>query len=157
MELPVAREVIAKYAFMGPGVELERTLPLADDEQRIIEGRVVTRYARHGLIAKRRGFLRLSSERLCIVRQYGFRRDRIVEIPRGAITRLEDDERPLRIHFRGEKQEEEIDLLVAAQLARVDSPSPVGKAGMDLLTLRGGGIPESVHGIGTALAAWLAP
>jgi hypothetical protein len=77
MELPAAREVIAKYAFMGPGVELERTLPLG-----------------HGLIAKRRGFLRLSSERLCIVRQYGFRRDRIVEIPRGAITRLEGDGTP---------------------------------------------------------------
>jgi hypothetical protein len=156
MELPVAREVIAKYAFMGPGVELERTLPLDDDERRIIEGRVVTRYPRHGLIAKRRGFLRLSSERLCIVRQYGFRRDRIVEIPRGAITRLEADERPLRIHFRGEK-EETIDLLVAAQVARVDGPSTVRKTGIDLLTLRGGGIPESVHGIGTALAAWLAP
>jgi hypothetical protein len=141
---------------MGPGVELERTLPLGKDERPIIEGRVQSRYAGHGLIANRRGFLRLSDERLCIVRQYEFRRDRVVEIPRGAVTRLEVDEPPLRIHFRGPRGEEEIDLLMAAEVGSGDSRGTVKQTAVDVLALGGGGVPRSLKGIGLALAAWIA-
>jgi hypothetical protein len=84
----IASEVIAKYAVVGPRVELERTLPLEPSEILIVGVIAHTTFGdwpfpfdRH-----RRGFLRLSTQRLCIVRHYGFIRDRIVVIPPRAIT-----------------------------------------------------------------------
>jgi hypothetical protein len=150
----MAREVIAEYAFMGPGVELERTLPLHHDEGSIIACRVVTKYPGHGLRAYRPGFLRLSTERLCIVRRYGFRRDRIIEIPRAAITKLNVDKAPLHIHFQGPRCEEEIQILRAATVGKDDGRGTVKQTTADVLAFRRGGNPASLKGAGLALAAW---
>jgi hypothetical protein len=82
----IASEVIAKYAFMGPRVELERTLPLEPGEILIVGMIARTRYGDRPFGGGRRGFLRLSTRRLCIVRHYGFIRDRIIVIPPRAIA-----------------------------------------------------------------------
>jgi hypothetical protein len=82
----IASEVIAKYAVIGPRVELERTLPLAPGEILIAGVISHTAYGDRPFGRVRRGFLRLSTQRLCIVRHYGFIRDRIIVIPPKAIT-----------------------------------------------------------------------
>jgi hypothetical protein len=87
----IASEVIAKYAVVGPRVELERTLPLEPSELLIVGVIAHTTYGDRPfpLGRHRRGFLRLSTQRLCIVRHYGFIRDRIIVIPPRAITGVE--------------------------------------------------------------------
>jgi hypothetical protein len=91
MSEEIASEVIAKYAVVGPRVELERTSPVEPSELLIVGviahttcGDSPFPFGRH-----RRGFLRLSTQRLCIVRHYGFIRDRIIVIPPRAITGVE--------------------------------------------------------------------
>lgn len=152
-----AREVIAKYAFMGPGVELERTLPLRKGEQPVIAGRVITKFSGHdGLIGRRPGFLRLSTDRLCIVRHCGFRRDRIVEIPCAAVIDLSVEKPPLRVGFRGARHEEEIEIVLAGEVGRGDSRGTVMQTTVDVLALQLAGIPGSLEAIGVALASWVA-
>lgn len=85
----IASEVVAKYAVMGPRVELERTLPLEPGEILIVGVISHTTYGDGPSDGGRRGFLRLSTQRLCIVRHYGLIRDRIVVIPPKAITGVE--------------------------------------------------------------------
>jgi hypothetical protein len=87
----IASEVIAKYAVMGPRVELERTLPLEPCEILIVGVIAHTTYgdSPFPFDRGRRGFLRLSTQRLCIVRHYGFIRDRIIVIPPRAISGIE--------------------------------------------------------------------
>ncbi|MGH2855595.1 MAG: hypothetical protein ACRDLF_15550, partial [Solirubrobacteraceae bacterium] len=101
----IASEVIAKYAVVGPRVELGRTLPLEPSERLIVGVIAHTMYGdwpfpfgRH-----RRGFLRLSTRRLCIVRHFGLIRDRIIVIPPRAITGVEGHgpRESLHITFRG--------------------------------------------------------
>jgi hypothetical protein len=84
----IASEVSAKYAVMGPRVELERTLPLEPSEILIVGMIAHTTFGDSSFPSDRgrRGFLRLSTHRLCIVRHYGFFRDRIIVIPPRAIT-----------------------------------------------------------------------
>jgi hypothetical protein len=87
----IASEVIAKYAIVGPRVELERTLPLKPSELLIVGVIAHTTYGDSPFPFRRhrRGFLRLSTQRLCIVRHYGVIRDRIIVIPPRAITGVE--------------------------------------------------------------------
>jgi hypothetical protein len=85
----IASEVIAKYAVMGPRVELERTLPLEPGEILIVGVIAHTTYGDSPFDRGRRGFLRLSTHRLCIVRHYGFIRDRIIVIPPRSISGVE--------------------------------------------------------------------
>ena len=87
----IASEVNAKYAVMGPRVELERTLPLEPTEILVVGVIAHTTLGDSSspLNRGRRGFLRLSTHRLCIVRHYGFVRDRIIVIPPRAITAVE--------------------------------------------------------------------
>ncbi len=98
----VASQVIAKYA-LTPAAELERTLPLAPDEELVIGVPGTTHYSA-ARFATRRSFVRVSSKRLCIVRRHGFIRDRIIVIPPGAITKVHDrgPTEPIHIAFRAE-------------------------------------------------------
>lgn len=152
----VALEVVARYAFKGPGVELDRTLPLHDGESSIIAGRVRTKYRGHGLMANRPGFIRLSTDRLCIVRVYGFRRDRILEIPRGAMLGVGQDRPPVRIFFNGSHGETEIDVVMAAHVRHAGSRGTLTETTADVLAFRRAGNPASLSHIGTSLDGWLA-
>lgn len=80
-----AAEVIANYAWRTKD-ELARTLPLERGEELVVAFEAVTRYTGSSVFVKgRRGYLRLSTERLCVLRHDGFIRDRIIVIPPGAI------------------------------------------------------------------------
>jgi hypothetical protein len=100
----IASEVVAQYAVMGPGVELERTLPLELGEILIVSVIAHTTYGDNRFDRGRRGFLRLSTQRLCIVRHFGFTRDRIIVIPPRAITGVEGQgpRESVHIAFRAE-------------------------------------------------------
>jgi hypothetical protein len=100
----IASEAIAKYAVAGPRVELERTLPLEPGEILIVGVTAHTTYGDSPFSRGRPGFLRLSTQRLCIVRHYGFIRDRIIVIPPKAITGVEGQgpRESLHITFRVE-------------------------------------------------------
>jgi hypothetical protein len=76
---------------VGPRVELERTLPLEPSEILIVGVIAHTTYGDwpFPFARRRRGFLWLSTQRLCIVRHYGIIRDRIIVIPPRAITDVE--------------------------------------------------------------------
>ncbi len=110
-----ASEVIAKYAVVGPRVELERTLPLEPSETLIVGVIAQTRLGDSSFPFDRgrRGFLRLSTQRLCIVRHYGFLRDRIIVIPPRAITGVEGQGpgESVRITFRVEGGERVITIV----------------------------------------------
>jgi hypothetical protein len=100
-----ASEVIATYALRTKD-ELERTLPLDRDDELLAAFSVVTQYTGSSILAKtRRGYLRLSTKRLCVLRHYGFLRDRIIVIPPGAITSIEGQwpHSDVRISFCGER------------------------------------------------------
>jgi len=108
MEQTEASEVIAKYA-ATPKAELERTVPLDSDEVVIVAVRAATRYSGDSLLGRlntstggRRSFIRLTTRRLCIIRRYGFIRDRILVIPPAAITELKEQgpTEAVRISFR---------------------------------------------------------
>jgi hypothetical protein len=134
-------EVIARYAFRGPGIELERTLPLEVGEQAIIVGRSVTKYRGHGLIRTRRGFFRLSIKRLCIVRQYGFRRDRIIVIPPAAIRDVHGPRQSLSIGFESQRGHEEI-VIIMLQATAPTNPT----------ALESNNLAEPLRRIATAMA-----
>jgi hypothetical protein len=152
----VAQELIATYAFKGPGVELDRTLPLHENEHSIIAGRIATRYRGHGVIANRAGFLRLSTEHLCIVLVYGFRRDRILEIPRAAVVKVDEERPPIRIRFSSLHGGEQIDIVRAAEVGPTDSRGTVRQTTVDVLEFFGGGNRSSFEKIGAILDAWMA-
>ena len=111
----IASEVIAKYAVVGPRVELERTLPLEPSELLILGVIAHTTYGQRPFPfgRHRRGFLRLSTQRLCIVRHYGFIRDRIIVIPPRAITGVEGQGpgESVRITFRPEDGDQVITIV----------------------------------------------
>jgi hypothetical protein len=96
----IASEVVAKYAVMGPRVELERTLPLEPGETPIVGVIAHTTYRDSRFDRHRRGFLRLTTQRLCIVRHYGFIRDRIIVLPPRAITGVERQGPVESVHIR---------------------------------------------------------
>jgi hypothetical protein len=118
----IASEMIAKYAVMGPRVELERTLPVKAGEN-VIAGVIAhTRYGDSPLGGGRRGFLRLSTRRLCIVRHYGFIRDRILVIPPKAIADVEGEgpAKSIRITFRTEDGDRTLTIVTWRQPAAAD-------------------------------------
>jgi hypothetical protein len=103
-----ASVVIARYA-ATPKVELEQTLPLGSEEALIVAVRGATKYSGDSFLGRlntstggRRSFIRLSTTRLCVVRRYGFIRDRIIVIPPSAITGLKEQgpRESVMINFR---------------------------------------------------------
>jgi hypothetical protein len=105
MSSHLASETIATYALRTKD-ELERTLPLEPDEQLLVAFYAITSYSRSSILAKsRKGYLRLSTKRLCVLRHYGFIRDRVIVIPAGAITSVEPQwpHGPIRISFLSER------------------------------------------------------
>ena len=78
-----ARTVIAQYAFKGLHLEMERTLPLRPGEDVIFAG-LGRRYIT--ALWQPLTYIRLSSDRLCILEHFKFRQDRIIEIPPRAVT-----------------------------------------------------------------------
>jgi hypothetical protein len=105
MSSHLASEVIATYALRTKD-ELERTLPLEGAEQLLVAFYAITEYSRSSIIRRSRtGYLRLSTTRLCVLRRYGFIRDRIIVIPPGAITNVEPEwpHGPARVSFSSEK------------------------------------------------------
>lgn len=80
----VARRIRARYAFEGPGVEIDKTLPLEADEAPILQGRVsvASRLPMFGGL----GYVRLSSLRLCVNRHHAVSPDRIIEIRKPAFV-----------------------------------------------------------------------
>lgn len=84
---PRARRLAAVYDFWGVDHELDRTLPLNDGEEVALSGAVLARAPWRG---RRVAFLRLSDERLCIVRHYNVRRDQALEVPAGALLEVRE-------------------------------------------------------------------
>jgi hypothetical protein len=109
-----AAEGIAKYA-ARPAAELERTLPLEPSELLLVGVIAHTTYGNRpfSLDRHRRGFVRVSTQRLCIVRHFGFVRDRIIVIPPGAITGVEGQgpRESVHITFRAHDAERVITLV----------------------------------------------
>lgn len=126
----IASEVIAKYAVMGPRVELERTLPLEPGEMLIVGVIAYTRYGDGPFHRGRRGFVRVSTQRLCIVRHYGFIRDRIIVIPPRAITEVEGQgpAQSVRISFRVKGGDRVITIVTWRE-----SPAPIDGEVLDAL------------------------
>jgi hypothetical protein len=115
-----ASEVTATYALRTRD-ELERTLPLERNEALLVAFSAVTKYTGSSILAKtRRGYLRLSTQRLCILRHYGFIRDRIIVIPPGAITSVQGQwpHSDVRISFRSERGDAVITLRTGSHLER---------------------------------------
>jgi hypothetical protein len=154
MQGQVARVVVARYAFKGPGVEMEQTLPLRPGEEPILAGRITSRYEGHSL-GYRRGFLRLSTDRLCILQVFAFRKDRIIEVPREAVLDVAAEKPPLRIRFRGSEAEEELRLGTAARLGRTDARGGLKKTVVDTVAFQRGGEAESLREIGRQLSKWI--
>ena len=127
-----ASEVIATYALRTKD-ELERTLPLDFDEELFVGFRAVTQYTGSAIFAKtRKGYLRLSSKRLCVLRHYGLIRDRIIVIPPTAITGVEGQwpQSDVRISFRAERGDAVITLRTGARPERNDSALNSGAVAM---------------------------
>jgi len=118
-----ASEVIATYALRTKD-ELEGTLPLERDEEPVVAFYAVTKYTGSSILARtRKGYLRLSTKRLCVLRHYGFIRDRIIVIPPGAITSVEGQwpHSDVRISFRSERGDGVITLRTGRRPERNDS------------------------------------
>jgi hypothetical protein len=81
---PLARILRAEYAAKGVAEELDRTLPLRADEHVILEG---AGRRRRGLW-QRLTYLRLSSDRLCLVEHFALRPDQAMDIPRESVRSL---------------------------------------------------------------------
>ena len=114
---------MAAYA-LSTKDELERTLPLERDEELVIAFRAVTQFTGSSMFAKtRRGYLRMSTKRLCVLRHYGFIRDRIIVIPPGAITSVEGQwpHSNVRIAFRSQRGDSVITLRTGVRPERNDS------------------------------------
>lgn len=80
------RQLKARYAFAGGATELDRTLPLAADENVLFHG--VMRMHRPGRLP-RPALLRLTPPRLVILAHRAFGSDRVWELPRGAVRDIE--------------------------------------------------------------------
>lgn len=118
-----ASEVTATHARTTKS-ELERTLPLEGDETLLVGFYAVTQYSGSSILAKtRKGYLRLSTERLCVVRHYFFIPDRIIVIPHGAITDVEGQwpRSFVRIAFRSDRGDELITLRTGFRPERNES------------------------------------
>lgn len=76
----------ARYAFAGASSEIDKTLPLAPNEQVLEDGSVRLRW---GFVLQRLGRVRLSESRLVLLGHYAFQADRVVEIPAGALEEVE--------------------------------------------------------------------
>jgi hypothetical protein len=99
MSADVASVVIAKYA-LTPAAELDRTLPLEPGDELLVGVAASTHYS-GAQLGVRRSFVRVSTGLVCIVRRYGFIRDRILVIPPGAILGVEaGHHEPPRINFQ---------------------------------------------------------
>jgi hypothetical protein len=80
------RELNANYSFRGAAAELARTLPLAPDETVTTEGALRTY---DGPFSQRMTYLRLTRDRLCLLRHHLAGPDKISEIPRIAMRSVE--------------------------------------------------------------------
>lgn len=79
----IARKLAATYDFWGLHRELERTLPLQEGEEVDLSGAV---RQRERWQVRRLGFLRLSAQRLCLLRHFDLRADQAWEVPLGALV-----------------------------------------------------------------------
>jgi hypothetical protein len=163
----VARRLKARYAFAGPGVEIDQTLPLESGEEPVLQGRVSVAYHRPVMVAGI-GYVRLTSTRLCVNRLRALGANPIIEVPRGAFlwSRLD---RPwwgfaaagprtgvpiLRVMFTTARGPDRLSLMAFASLnAGGDTRGGVKKTVED--HLRGEGHPrgqmEELH---AALTGW---
>jgi hypothetical protein len=144
-----ARQLKAVYAFMGPNVELERTLPLEPGETGMAEGRVRTR--RRGL-AQPIGYLRVSDRRVCIAEHHAFKADRILEVTRGSLLAVSVRGRWVRLRLRLQSGETQVSLQAFGPFVRrADCPSSPLKQAVRSWTEPGTPAEE----LSTALATWL--
>ena len=104
---PRARQLAAVYDFWGVDHELDRTLPLNNGEEVIVAGAVL---ARAPWLGRRLAFLRLSDERLCIVRHYNVRRDQALEVPAGALLAVRTTGRWVELRVRTDTDDEVVGL-----------------------------------------------
>jgi hypothetical protein len=84
------------------------------------------------------------------VRQYGFRRDRLFEIPGAAVTTVVVDESTLKIHFRSRTGEAAIDVVSAAEVGGGDNRATMKQTAVDVVALRSRGSPSSLHRMAAA-------
>ena len=91
----------ARYAFAGPDEELVRTVPLEDGEPVLLHGGMRLR----ALALPRPVVLRLTPRRLSALLHYALRPDRVVELPRGAVTAVDLVRGAVRITWRGDDGE----------------------------------------------------
>ena len=82
------RVLRASYAVAGAAAELDRTLPLAPDEQVLLQGAVRVRDG--GLLALP-AVLRLTSARLAVLAHRAIGADRVWDLPRGSVQDVRSD------------------------------------------------------------------
>jgi hypothetical protein len=99
--LPVGRRLRARYAFAGAGEELARTVPVEDGEPVLLQGGLRLR----ALGLRRPAVLRLTPRRLSVLLHFALQPDRVVELPRAAVTGADLDRGAVRIAWRGEDGE----------------------------------------------------
>ena len=106
------RQLTAKYAFRGATAALERTVPLAPNEQVLFHG--VLRLRGQGPLP-RPMFLRLTGPRLVLLAHFAMRPDVVWELPRTAVQAVELTDKRVRISWIDGHAEQQI-----TQLARWD-------------------------------------
>ena len=94
-----ARDLRARYALRGPSAALDRTLPLVGDEHVVFEGTL--RFYRSP-VSRRISYVRLTSDRLLLLRHYAWRPDTVTEVPPHAVRTVERDGPRLQMTWTGQ-------------------------------------------------------